>query len=767
MSTVTNVYLLDNKAIVYKRGANFHPNDLPDSFLELRRILDFEIDPNGSKLLVFFLKRIQTEEISLLITQDKYNRTTEIVLPKNFDYKFDYYLYKADIITPPEYFKLSEFGGSRWNNLRSLMEKYIYQGEGSNKIPIDEQFMNILLNTTVSIQTTPQPTPQFQAPQPTSQFQAPQPTPQFQASQPTPQFQAPQPTPQFQAPQSTPQFQAPQPTPQFQAPQSTPQFQAPQSTSQFQAPQSTSQFQAPQPTPQFQAPQPTPQFQAPQPTPQFQAPQPTPQFQTPQSTPQFQAPQSTPQFQAPQSTPQFQAPQSTPQFQAPQPTIDYVKELKEKYKYDVSKYSDMDVTPQELHLLFSIFHGKEGWITKWAIYHNRIKFTKYLLNNNIYAPIRDGVTDMPARNNSLEMMKLLKTHLKGYESDLKKYPLDINSSIESYDYAVLYKNYDMLKYIKETHSGYLFPMDYEDFMKYVFQYGNEIDLQVVLKIFPELNSPRWIEKAFIYGKGYFINSFINAFKAKEPKSHLIMSAIAGNTNELKMYTDLNNLIEPRIVDLVIANEKFDTSEYLISKGIKYTPNVTYLAAANGKVNILEMLERNGSQFESSDANIAAKNGKLKVLEWLAKRNIYPDQKGVNGAASYSYDEVVKWLQTKGLIPDQKTIISLINRYDPSTSHHLDYLAKIGIFPTAEDMDRAISIENEFAIKELAKRNISPTQEGIDKAVSLNRLDIIELVYSLPNHLLPSEERIMDIKKNKRDGYRSDIYEWVTYMRNKK
>jgi len=405
---------------------------------------------------------------------------------------------------------------------------------------------------------------------------------------------------------------------------------------------------------------------------------------------------------------------------------------------------------------------------KWAIYHNRVKYAKSLMDSEIFVNIEDKSTDMPARNNGFEMMKLIHTYPRPIGPN-NTAPYEITPSISSYDYAALYKNYEMLKYIKETHSGYVFQLDYQDFMEYVLQYGNEVDLQIVLSIFPHINTPEWMEKAFIYGKGHFINSFINVFKAKEPKTHLIISAIAGNTVELTKYNEIEKFIDPKIVDLVIANGKFDTVDYLLSKGIKFTPNATYLAAANGRVDTLEILERNGAQLESSDANIAAENGKLNVLEWLAKRNIYPDQEGIDEAASHSQDQVVKWLQSKGLTPDEDTIESLIDRHDPNTSQHLDYLVQLGILPTSEDMDKAISIQNEFAIKELAKRNISPTQQGLDEAVSLNRLDIIELVYSLPGHLLPSQERIAKIKdrKNKKDAYKLDIYEWVTYMRNKK
>jgi len=149
MSLVTNLFLLDNQ-LIFKYNGKLYPSSSEifrkvKSGIKIEHVRDFEIDPNGSKLIVFLLKEKDTEKISLLIVQDRSDGTTKIVSPASFDYTKGYYSIHFEILSSPE-FNLKEFSENRYETLRMLDEDYTHILKVDKKPLLDKQFIDELLN---------------------------------------------------------------------------------------------------------------------------------------------------------------------------------------------------------------------------------------------------------------------------------------------------------------------------------------------------------------------------------------------------------------------------------------------------------------------------------------------------------------------------------------------------------------------------------------------------------------------------------------------
>lgn len=146
---ITNLHLINSKYIVFKNHYDKFEPQITEPIITDKKIDPFLVDFHGSKLVIFTIQiiqtdqTIQTDQIDLLILQ-QINNKYYILYPDNFNLSNNYYvtgIYLVNIIMHRnlDLFDLSETEKDRLNLL-------YFEYHDNNK-PIDIQFMESLLTS--------------------------------------------------------------------------------------------------------------------------------------------------------------------------------------------------------------------------------------------------------------------------------------------------------------------------------------------------------------------------------------------------------------------------------------------------------------------------------------------------------------------------------------------------------------------------------------------------------------------------------------------
>ena len=142
MESVNNLYLINNELLIYKQNNKFIP-EITSNVTSVLKLDNFEIDSNGNKLIVFLLKTKSdiSEQISVLIFQEKSNGKFIQVFPENLNLNLSYYVYNLQIIEVPN-INLKNISIDKKKLFQELATKY-------SKEIIDSNLMSQILEISI------------------------------------------------------------------------------------------------------------------------------------------------------------------------------------------------------------------------------------------------------------------------------------------------------------------------------------------------------------------------------------------------------------------------------------------------------------------------------------------------------------------------------------------------------------------------------------------------------------------------------------------